>query len=59
MFDSIDVSVSSIAFDSLEYLKTLSNFCKLFVLKFVKAVKISDFILHPLPNTLLDANTTA
>ena len=29
----------------LEYLKTLSNFCKLFVLKFVKAVKISDFIV--------------
>ena len=43
IFDKIDVSVSSIAFDTLEYLNTLSNFCKLFVLKFVKLVIIFDF----------------
>ena len=30
-------------FDTFEYLKTLSNFCKLFVLKFVKVVIIFDF----------------
>ena len=33
IFDSIDVSVSSIAFDTFEYLKILSNFCKLVELK--------------------------
>ena len=43
IFDNIDVSVSSIAFVTFEYLKTLSNFCKLFVLKFVKVVVIFDF----------------
>ena len=43
IFDNIDVSVSSIAFVTFEYLNTLSNFCKLFVLKFVKVVVISDF----------------
>ena len=29
IFDSIDVSVSSIAFETFEYLKTLSNFEKI------------------------------
>ena len=43
IFDNIDVSVSSIAFVTFEYLKILSNFCKLFVLKFVKVVMIFDF----------------
>ena len=45
IFDNIDVSVSSIAFDTFEYLKTSSNFCKLFVLKFVKVVMMFDLIV--------------
>ena len=43
IFDKIDVSVSSIAFETFEYLKILSNFCKLFELKFVKVVITFDF----------------
>ena len=45
MFDNIDVSVSSIAFDTFEYLKILSNFCKLVELKFVNVVKTFDLIV--------------
>ena len=43
IFDNIDVSVSSIAFVTFEYLKILSNFCKFVELKFVKVVMILDF----------------
>ena len=39
------MSVSSIAFDTFEYLKTLSNFCKLVELKFVNVVKTFDLIV--------------
>ena len=58
MFDSIDVSVSSIAFETFEYLKTLSNFCKFDELKFVKVVNIFDFIVSDVLIVALESNLT-
>ena len=46
MFESIEVSASSIVSNNFEYLKTLSNFCSVFVLKLVIAVVTKVFNSH-------------
>ena len=58
IFDNIAVSVSSMAFVTFEYLKILSNFCKLFVLKFVKVVMIFDFKVSAIFVVELASNLT-
>ena len=58
IFDKIDVSVSSIAFETFEYLKILSNFCKFHELKFVKVVNTFDLIVSDVLVVAFESNLT-
>ena len=58
IFDNIDVSVSSIAFDTFEYLNMLSNFCKFDELKFVKVVNTFDLIVSDVLVVAFESNLT-